>query len=101
MLSSMLASAGCTISEENQVLTLCNGIDGEYDSIVANIQEGYVSIQELTHRLLAQEGRLEKRSSAMALQSSTNVASTNANLGNNNPSHAHANPRGFLIPTTW
>lgn len=42
--TSLLTSVGCAIGEQDQVFALCNGLDGSYESVVANVQEGYILI---------------------------------------------------------
>lgn len=34
-LAFQLGDAGCLVSEEDQILAICNGLDGDYDFIVA------------------------------------------------------------------
>lgn len=55
-----LGDVGCLVNREDQILAICNGLDGDYDSVVGVIQEGGITVQELGHKLLAQEGWLER-----------------------------------------
>lgn len=52
-LSSLLGSAGSIVSEKDQILAICNGLNGGYNSVMEIVQEGVISVQELTHKLLA------------------------------------------------
>lgn len=50
-LVSQLGSFGSIVSEEDQILAIFNGLDGDYDFVTATMQKGGISFQEFTHKL--------------------------------------------------
>lgn len=62
-----LASTGCYVSDEDKVLSICNGLDGDYYSIMETIKEGGAPFQELIDKLLTQEYQIERRNCVMSL----------------------------------
>lgn len=101
-LSSQLASAGGYVSEEDQVFSICNVLDGDYEFVVVIIQESGASVQELTHKLLVQEDWLKRRNSIMLVIPSTNVHN-NVLSANNVQSlciNDQVHPRSTLVGIT-
>lgn len=75
--------ASSIVSKEDQILVICNGLHGDDDSIIATVQEGGASVQELTHKILTQEGRLERRNFGVHLLpiANENLAISKVNFG--------------------
>lgn len=78
ILSSQLTSVGCNVSEKDQIMTILNDLDREYDSIVTNVQEGHVTLQEVWHKFLSHESRLERRNMSVSSLPSVNLESVNS-----------------------
>lgn len=96
-LASQLGSTGCFIGEEDQVFAICNGLDGEYDSVVVIEQEGGVFVQELTNKLLSQEGRLKRRNFSVSLLPSANFASFDGGVDGVSTNIVHRSPLFLYI----
>lgn len=92
-LAFLLTLASFGIGREDQILVLCNGLNG----VVTNVQKGYISVQELIHWLLAHKGRLKQRTSTLALLPSANMASINPNRESNTLNLAQVNTISFLM----
>lgn len=75
-----MGDAGCLVSKTDQILGICNGLDGDYDSIVATILEGGLIVQEISHKLLAKVGSLETRNTPASLLPYVNLASIESHL---------------------
>lgn len=87
MLCDQLASAGHKISDYEQILSILNGLDEEYEAVAAVIssKETTPTIQYVHATLLAHEGRIEQKKSTGSDFTANFISnSRNRNQGKNN-----------------
>lgn len=56
-----MGATGSFISEEDQILTIFNGLNERYNPVMLNIQETRISLTETMQNLLSHESRIERR----------------------------------------
>lgn len=82
-LASQLAFIRCVVLEEDQIMIILNGLNIDYDSFVANVQERCVKLQEVLHKLLSHESRLKRRNGCVPLLPIANLIDIGVTLKEN------------------